>query len=144
MLNSAIYKEIRNGKRYSTCVERAMSENGSIEETTTGNSSENVEVEVSEIHTSTQEVVNEQIIEFIAPPTRQLQELTRLVQGVVTPPHPSHYPRADFGTTSGTTTCQSDNNVCFFFFARNSRIGFNLTKLIQVCWNNGLSHEKSK
>ena len=36
-----------------------MSENGSIEENLTGNSSKNVKVEVSEIQTLTQEAVNE-------------------------------------------------------------------------------------
>ena len=86
-----------------------MSENGSSEENVTGNSSENVEGEVSEIHTLTQEAVSEQIEGFVVPLTRQLEELTRLVQGMVTTPHPGHYSRYDFGTTSGTATLQSDN-----------------------------------
>ena len=85
-----------------------MSENGSIEENVTGNSLENVG-EVSEIQTLTQEAVSEQIKGVIAPLTRQLEELTRLVQGMVTTSHPSHYPRTAFGTTYGTARHQSDS-----------------------------------
>ena len=86
-----------------------MSENGSIEENVTGNSSENVGGEVSEVQTLTEEAVNEQIKRFIAPLIRQLGELTRLVQGMVTTPHPSHYPRTAVGTTYGTARHQSDS-----------------------------------
>ena len=67
-----------------------MSENSSVEDNRAGNSSENVEEEFPEIHTLTEVVVNEQIKGFIAPLTRQLEELTRLVQRMVTTPHPSH------------------------------------------------------
>ena len=81
-----------------------MSENGSIEENVTGNSSEDVQGEVSEIQTLTQEAVNEQIKAFIAPLTRQLEQLTRPVQGIVTTQHPSQYPRTDISTTFGTAT----------------------------------------
>ena len=109
MTDSSHYRELRNGKRYNTRIGRAMSENGSIEENVTGNSSENFEREVSEIHTLTQEAVNKQIKECVAPLTRQLEDLTRLVQELATTRHPSHYPRTDFGTTSGTATHQSDN-----------------------------------
>ena len=86
-----------------------MSENDNIEEKVTGSSSENVEVEVSETHTLTQKVVNGQIERFTALLIRQLEEWILLVQGMVTTPHLSHYPRADFGTTSATVTQQSDN-----------------------------------
>ena len=99
MLVSEEYRELRNGKRFNIYIERA--EKGSI---VTGNSSENVEREVYKIQTMTQEVVNEQIKRFIAPLTRQVEKLTRLVQGMVTTPHPSHYPRTDCGTTSGIAT----------------------------------------
>ena len=79
MLNSTGYRELRNGKRYQTSIERTMSNHGSTEEIAKRSSSENVEGEVSEFQTLTQEIINEQIIGFIAPPTRQLEELTRLV-----------------------------------------------------------------
>ena len=92
-----------------------MSENGSIEENVTGNSSENVEEEVSEIQTLTQEAVNEQIRGILAPLNCQLGELTRLVQGMVITPHPSHYPRTAFGTTYGTARHQSDSENNGFF-----------------------------
>ena len=52
-----------------------MSENGSIEEKVTGNWSDNLEAQVSEIHTLTQDVVNEPIKRFITPLTFQLQEM---------------------------------------------------------------------
>ena len=65
------------------------------------NSSETVGEEVPHIHTLTQEAVNEQIRGFIAPLTRQLDELTWLVQAMVTTRHPSHYPRAYQSTISG-------------------------------------------
>ena len=108
MHDYAEYRELRNGKRYYTSIERTMSDNGSTEENVIGILSENVEGEVSEIQTLTQEAVNERIRGFIAPLTRQLEELSWLVQGMVTTQHPDHYPRIDFGTTSGTATNQSD------------------------------------
>ena len=107
MLDCEEYRELRNGERYKSSIERTMSENRSNEEYLTGNSSENAEGKVSEIETLTQEAVKVQTEGFIAPLTRQLEELTRLVLGMVTTPHPSHYPRTDFGTTSGTATHQS-------------------------------------
>ena len=85
-----------------------MSEERSLEENVIGNSPENVEGEVPEIHTLTREAVNKQIKGFIALLTRQLKKLTRLVQGRLTTPHPSHYPRTDFSTISGTAARQSD------------------------------------
>ena len=90
MLDSAYYSELNNGKKYNTTPGPTMNENGRIEQNIAGNSSENVEGEGPEIHTLTQEVVNEQIKGFIVPLTRQLEDLTRLVQGMVTQPHPSH------------------------------------------------------
>ena len=67
-----------------------MIENGNLEENRTSISSKNVEEEIPEIHTSTQEGVNEQIKALITPLTRQLEELTQWVQGMVTTPHPNH------------------------------------------------------
>ena len=91
-----------------TYAELTMNENGNVEENQINTSSENVE-ENFEIHTLTQEAVNEQIKRFIAPLTRQLGEMARLVQGMVTTPHPSQYPRTDNSTFSGKATHQSDN-----------------------------------
>ena len=91
-----------------------MSDRGSIEENVTGNSSENVEGEASEVQTLTQERVNEQIRGLIAPLTHQLEELTRLVQEMVTTQHPDHYLRTDFGTTSGTASYQPGTYLIIF------------------------------
>ena len=102
------YRELRNGERYQASIERIMSDHGSTEEIANGNSSENVEREVSEIQTLTQEAVNEQIIGFIAPLTRQLEELTRLVQAMTTSRRPNFYPTTDLGNTSDTAMPQSD------------------------------------
>ena len=87
-----------------------MSNHGSTEEIANRSSSENVEgEEVSELQSLTQETVNEQIRGFIAPLTRQLEELTRLVQGMATSRHPNPYARTELGTTSGTAMPQSDS-----------------------------------
>ena len=85
-----------------------MSESGYVEHNRASNSPENTKGEVSKIRTVTQEVVNEQIKGFIAPLTNQLEALTRLVQGMVTTPHSSHYPRTDYSTICGTAAYQPD------------------------------------
>ena len=86
-----------------------MSNHGSTDEIADRNSSENVEGEIPEFEALTQEAVNEKMRGFIAPLTRQLEELTRLVQGMTTSRHPNSYPRTELGTTFGTclspTTC---------------------------------------
>ena len=109
MLNSDSYRELRNVKRYNTNPDSEMSDSGNVEVNRRSTSPENVEEEIPEIHTLTQEEVNQQIKGFTAPLTRLLEELTRLVQDMVTTSHPSPYPRADYSTTSGTATYQSDN-----------------------------------
>ena len=58
MLCSEEYKELKRGKRCYTSIERTKSENSSKKENATWNSSENVEGEVSQIQTLTQEAVN--------------------------------------------------------------------------------------
>ena len=86
-----------------------MSENGNLEESQTSTSSENVEEEIPGFHNLIQEVVNEQIKGFIALSTRQLEEMARLVQGMVMTPHPIKNPRTDHISFPGTATRQSDN-----------------------------------
>ena len=78
MLNSIDYRELRNGKSYLTSNESQMSHHGCTEEIANRSSSENVLRENLETQTLTQEGVDEQIRGFIAPLTRQLEELTRL------------------------------------------------------------------
>ena len=108
MLLSTNYRELRNGKRYQTSAEREMSHHGSTEDLVNRSSSENVELENPENQTLTHEAVNKQIRGFIAHLTRQLEEFTRLVQGISTSRHPNSYPRTGFGTISGTAMPQSD------------------------------------
>ena len=108
MLHSTDYRELRNGKRYQTSDEREMSHHGSTEEIANRISSENGKGENPEIQTLTQEAVNEQIRGFIASLTRQLEELTRLVQGMTTSRHPNSYPKNDLGTTAATAMPQSN------------------------------------
>ena len=60
MLHSTDYRELKIGKRFQTSVERIMSNHGSTEEIANRSSSENVEGEIPEFQTLTQEVVNEQ------------------------------------------------------------------------------------
>ena len=111
MFNSTEYRELRNGKRYQMLIERTMSKHGSTEEIANGSLSEIVEREISEFQTLTQEAVIQQNRAFIAPLTRQLEELTRLVQGMTTSRHPNFYPRTELGITSGTAMPQSDISV---------------------------------
>ena len=109
MLHSTDYRELRNGKLYQTSTERKKSHHSCTEELVNRISSENVESESPVIQTLIQEAVNEQIRRFIALLTRQLEELTWLVQGTSTSRHPNSYPRTEFGTTSGTAMPQSDS-----------------------------------
>ena len=60
------------------------------------------------MQTLTQEAIDEQIRGFIALLTRQLEELTQLVEEMSTTRHPNSYPRTELGTTSGTAIPQSD------------------------------------
>ena len=109
MLNFNSYQELKNGKKYNNNLGRTMSQSGGVEDHRASNSSEYIEEEVPEIRTLNQEAVNEQIKGFIALLTRQLEELTGLVQGMVKTPHPSHYPRTDYSTFSGTAAHHLDN-----------------------------------
>ena len=84
MLHSTDHRELRNGKLYQTSSGHKMSPHGSTAELMNRSSSENVEGESPEVETSAQKAVKEQIRGFIAPLTHQLEELTRLVQGMST------------------------------------------------------------
>ena len=95
MLDFEEYRKLRNGKRYCTSTEHTMSDNDSIEKNLTATSSENFKGEVYEIQMLTREAVSEQIRAFIAPLARQLEELTRLVQGLVTTLHQDHCFKTD-------------------------------------------------
>ena len=110
MLHSADYRELRNGKRYQTSIERTMSNHGSTEKIANRSLSESVGGEIPEFKTLTKKAVNEQISGFIAPVTHQLEKLTRLVQGMFTSRHPNSYPRTELGTTSGTVMPHSDHS----------------------------------
>ena len=93
-----------------------MSHHSSTEEIPNRNPSENVEWESPEIQTLTQEAINEQIRGSIAPLTRQLEKLTRLVQGISTWRHPNYYPRTELGTVSGTAMPQADNVWSHYYY----------------------------
>ena len=67
MLDSAGYRELRNGKWYFTSIERTIGDHGGTEENITGLLSGNVDEELSDIQTLTLEAVNEQIRWFVAP-----------------------------------------------------------------------------
>ena len=60
------------------------------------------------MQTLTRDIVSEQIGKFIAPLSRRLEELTRLLQRMTTTWHLSHYPGTEFGIISGTATQQTD------------------------------------
>ena len=88
-----------------------MSVHGSTEEIANRCSSENVEGDILEFQKLAQEPVNEQTRGFIAPLIRQLEELTRLVQGMTTSRHPNFYLRSELGITSGTAKPQSQTHI---------------------------------
>ena len=89
-------------------IERTMSNYSSTDELAIRTSSKNVKREVPVSQTLAQETVNERNRGFIAPLSRQLEELTRLVQGMTSSRHPNFYPWTERGTTSGTAMPQSD------------------------------------
>ena len=64
MLHSTDYRELRDGKRYQTSIERIMSNHGSTEEIADRSSSKNVEGEIPEVETLKLESVNQQIRRF--------------------------------------------------------------------------------
>ena len=102
MLHSTDYRELGNGKCYQTSDERIMNQGGSTEEIAKRIILENFKGEVPGFQKLTQDAVSEHIGGFIAPPTSQMEELTRLVQRKTTSWRPNPYPRTDLGTISGT------------------------------------------
>ena len=108
MPQSNDYRELRKRKRYQASIERKLNNHGSTEEDSNKSSLAKVERETREIQMLTQEAVNEQNRGLIVPPTRQLEELTRLVQGTSISRHPKSYLNIELGTTSGTAMLQSD------------------------------------
>ena len=73
-------RKLRNVKRYNTITDTTLSENSCSEDNPVVNSHETNENESPETRAFTQEEVNEKIKTFIAPFTRQLEDLTRIVQ----------------------------------------------------------------
>ena len=67
MHDSDPYRELKTGKRQTTNSGHPMNENCSTEDNTAGNLSENTGEELPQIHTLTQEAMNEQIIGFWLP-----------------------------------------------------------------------------
>ena len=61
------------------------------------------------IHTITQEEVDEQIKCFLAPLTRQLQDLARFVRGMATALHPNYYPMEGTSSNLSAPEYQFDN-----------------------------------
>ena len=85
-----------------------LNHHGITEEIADRNSLEKIVEENPKMQTLTQEAVDEQIRGFFAPLTRQLEELTRLVQEMSNSRHPISYPRTELGDTSGTAMPQSN------------------------------------
>ena len=84
-----------------------MSENNSTESSPVRNAPEcNVEDE-PEVYILTQEDVNEQIGSHIAPLTKQLEDMTRLIQGMTTAQNPTSHPRAGTSASFSATGYQS-------------------------------------
>ena len=62
------------------------------------------------MHVLTQEEVSEQIRNHIAPLTKQLEELTQLIQGMTTAQHPTSYSRAITRASFSAAGDQRDTN----------------------------------
>ena len=92
-----------------------MSESGTSEGHSIKKSHDNKRIEEPEIRTLPQEVVNEQIKNFIATLTRQPQDLTWLVQGLSVTSHPNHYPKADTDASYNTHGYfpNTSQEICF-------------------------------
>ena len=90
-----------------------MSKNSSSEGSLAVNSHDSSENEGAEIRASTQKKVNEQIKSFFAPLTRQLEDLTRLIQGITTGWHPNYHPRADTNVSYSAPGYQPDNYLMY-------------------------------
>ena len=88
-----LIREPKNVKRYNTARNTIMSGNSISEDNPAINSHETNEIEGPEICVSTQEEVNEQIKSSITYLTRQLEDLTRIIQGMTTASHPKYYQR---------------------------------------------------
>ena len=84
-----------------------MSQHSSTEEVANKNSLKNIVGENREMQTLTQEALDEQIRGFVAPLTRQVEELNRLVQEMSTSREPKSNPRTELRTTFGTAMRQS-------------------------------------
>ena len=72
-----------------------MTEKNSLEGNSAMNSHDTNENEELQIHTSTQSEPNEFVRNFIAPLTRQLKDVTGLIQGLSVTSHPNLYSRVD-------------------------------------------------
>ena len=93
-------RELKNGKRYDTTSNRVMSKTSVSEASPAMNPPETKEIEGPEVSAITQDEVDEKIKSFIAPLTRQLEDLTPLVRGMTTASHPNNYPSTGTSASS--------------------------------------------
>ena len=93
-------RELRNGKKYKTAT-ISMSEGNSSEANPIIIAHENKSDKECETHILTQEEFDEQIRDYIAHLTRQLEDLTRLIQGMSFAHRPNLSPSA---VTSGSSS----------------------------------------
>ena len=86
-----------------------------------------------EVHVLTQEEVNEQIKSHIAHVTRQLEVLTRLIQGMSTAQHPTFYPGAGAGASFSAAGYQPDTYEENVFFVRTCKVTLkNLARFVFI------------
>ena len=87
-------RELKNGKKNDAACTSIKNKNSSSDGSRAMNSPEANENEGPEIRAITEEEIDEPINSFIAPLTRQLEDLTRLVQGMITASHPDYHSMA--------------------------------------------------
>ena len=85
--------QLRNGKKYDTANTLKMNDSKNTESSPIVNAPGRNARDELEVHALTQEEVNEQVRNHIGPLTKQLQDLTRLIQGMTTAQLPTSYLR---------------------------------------------------
>ena len=84
----------RNGKKYDTANNTTMSGNSNFESSPVMNSTETNKNADPELRALTQAEIDGQIMSFIAPLTKQLENFIWLVHGTTTASHPNYYTKA--------------------------------------------------
>ena len=101
-------RELRNEKKYDTTNSINMSVNNSSESSPILNALEGSVIDESDARTLKQEEIDEQMRKYIAPLARQLEDLTRPIQGIYPAQLPNSYPRAGISASFSAAIYQPE------------------------------------